>query len=288
VTSDETAPCPFCAELIHPAALKCRHCRTFLREPGPPRPSPEELGKLGEALKRLASDTREPDLAGQPRKFGPAAPVMLVLTAASVAPAFIWKHDAPMAVGVFGGLVFGVTFLVLFGIDLVLPSVRGRATPEQGARCFLQSMRYGRWRRAFACLSPLARERVVERRARPELGASANSFCFTEVEQLRMCWGELVRPGGATSRIVRGVSLDVQDPGEGVARANVVLRIETYPMWILLLLLAGVIPLAIAYLIVRREHVLAFPLLLVRHRRQWWVATGDPDSALDGSFVISR
>jgi hypothetical protein len=285
----DTIPCPFCAEPISPKAVKCKHCRSFL-EGGEQALDPAEFEPLKRGLMEQLAAAGEPaDTRGQPGKFRTSTWVLTLLLAGSITLTALAPRgsDAPLVFGVLGIIVFGLVWLFLFLNDLAFPSVKGRSTPLEGVQCFLKAVRYGRWKSAFACLSPMARRKsqVVIPQI-PELDCQGGVSNFMSAGGVKQYWQSIARPtpGFGTFRRVSKLRIYGDDQGdERIRRYRVSLTIEYYPQWIILTVLIALLLTLILYLVLRKYHTLEFDVVVYRHKSQWWVLTGEYDLPLDGA-----
>jgi hypothetical protein len=280
-------PSPFCAELILPQAVNSKHCKSFLTDEAAAASGvdPEEADRVRTQAAQPASAASEPaETAGEPPKVtrtmvvGPllAGAIGLGFWGLSAGPT--WKEGW----GIFG-IVLGIVLLIVWmAADITVPACLGRADSRKGALCFLRSVQYGRWRTAFACLSPIAKESAVEIPYIPEIQSPGGTTNFSTAGGLKRYWAGITRPGGfGLNRRVASLRLDpVAVEGEA-HRFEAAMSIEYYPGWILVTFLISPLILLIQYLVLRKTHSLTFDMAVGKHKSQWWVVTGQIGSPFD-------
>jgi hypothetical protein len=277
---EERIPCPLCAKMIKAAAKKCPHCKAFLEGF-----MPEDKEAFDERVRKLISEADDPpETCGQPGKMRPVTLVFAILTAACFVPLF-FEEQGFIIFGIIMGVALGLASITMVITDLVVPSPKGRGTAQEAAACFLKSIRFGHWAKGHSCLSPIALEK--HKALSPDI-AEINAVGFYNDlgsrRGFKRYWAAFTRALGTTVRRITGVRWTIEPMGDRLARVRTHMSIEHYNSLILLTILAGVLIVVIVYLCVRKTHLYTFDLLLVKHKSQWWVLTGEPNSMIDRGY----
>jgi hypothetical protein len=270
--------------MIHHDAVKCKHCRTFLK--GEPGMDPQEAERIQKEVARLTAAANEPArLEGQPRKIRIGTWIVTVLLAGSVG-LIVWgassREDAGVGFGVLLTIVFALWWLIAFINDLATPSIRGRRRPRSGAMAFLKRLQFNRLKEAWHCLAPPGREAAsVSIPVVPELDSRGGTTSFRDASGFARYWKALIAPLGGKAKRVTSLRVDPVFEEENLARFKVTVSIEHYPQWIWVTILAGVLVAVIIYMLIRKTHPMQMDVTLVKYRSQWWVLTGQVDSPFD-------
>ena len=239
-----------------------------------------------DAVHQLVASAAEPRGPGrQPGRFRIRTYALGVLTVAGVSLMVAGGVDTYL-LGVLLALPCGIGFLVAFINDLLIPAPNKRQTARQAALCFVKSLRMGSWRRAYACVQPSTFPQaemlpMIERlRIVPSQTSRRTLWGFTNY------WKAVLRPRDGMVRLPRKVKLSKLETRSGeCVRMTATFRVEIYAATTYLWLLLGLIPLIIAYLIVRKKVTVHVDLLLYRHRSQWWVLASPP-RGIEGQAVV--
>jgi hypothetical protein len=239
---------------------------------------PAHLQELYGRMEALAAAADAPaDTTGQPRKVRAGTWTMGALC--TVLVAMIPVSDLAAVLGVlFGGACF-VSWLFMFSADMRIPGARGRDRSEDVIKCYFRAVQAGRWKVAFACLSPMARERKVEAPFIPALRTSPIVLAHTSPGMLEEYWRSIAHAGahaskGLTRRITRIDMAPLHTQGT-IHCYRVGLSIEYYPAWIGPSILLGVLPLLVLWLALRKSYPLTFTVVAYKHRSQWWLLSGE-------------
>lgn len=284
------SPCPLCGELILLQAIKCKFCKTLLQDG--PVVDAREIERIRKELGSLTVEADAPaDTRSQPGKISVGTLILSLLSIASVLTAVFggMRNNEPLLVtGVVFSIVFGLFWLFVLGVDLSVPSSRGRQTGRKAVKCYLQAVRYRRWRTAWACLSPIARSRPeVAIPHFPGLNEPGRYSSFSTSGGLAAYWRYLIHTTsmGTARRILR-YTLEPRDSTDpNIQRFHVSMKVEYYPSWIWLLILVALLLAVLVYLIVRRTIHLDFDMVVYKHRSQWWILTGEAGSPIDRELV---
>ncbi|GAB4537246.1 MAG: hypothetical protein Tsb0020_51880 [Haliangiales bacterium] len=215
------------------------------------------------------------DRTGQPGRFRAQTIVAAGLTGLCVL-AVVVASDLVVLAFLCGAPAF-LMMLGWGGRDLITPSVRGRQTPDQAARCYLEWLRHGAWSRAFACIKP---ETLPSEEALPnieQLRVAPATVSRQTLSGFKRYWRALLRPGNGVMRIPRRIELrKIQSWERDLIHTTAILTVEVYSPLAYLGLLFGILPVMITYLIARKRVRVELDLTLYQHRRQWWVVPGVP------------
>jgi hypothetical protein len=278
-------PCPKCSTFIHPLAQLCPHCQAQVASETGLQPG--ELEGVQAALATLTSQANEPaDTAAQPAKFGLATQIWGAIFVGLVTLALLSSRDAAVAWAIFATLI-GVIALILFFADLAAPSVRKRRTGPEAIRCYFTAVRRGRWKSAFACLSPIARGRTATVPAIPELQSHYNIVPFEQPPNLKTYWAPLARSSGGMIRRISNIKIGpALSLTPDVDVHSVTLKFEFYSQWVVLTVLLNVILFLIVYAVTRRTREITFPVAVVKNHSQWWLVTGEAFSPIDRALRL--
>jgi hypothetical protein len=279
------APCPKCGALVPMAAEFCIECRVSLRDT--PIVPAEELAVIDRELAAFAIEAGAAPEADESPRFRVGTYVSVGLTIGLIALGAISKHEAAIIVGVGFGMVCAIIALFFVIGDLVFLSVRARGTGYDGARCFVRALKLGRWRNAFACLSPVAK-RTAMRTALPELHCTDLHVVLDSPDELRRYWSPIVRSSGGRSRRITSWRLVPISRQPAVERYMLQMRVQTYPSWIIALIvlgLIGLIAIVVLQMTMTRSHSFAYPVMVVKHRSRWWMVSGGVYPTVDRALV---
>ncbi len=291
-------PCPFCAEPIQPLAIKCKHCKTFLK--GEAGLDPQAIDAAEREIEKLAAGADEPaDRTGQPGKFRVMTWIVTALLAASVAW-MAWSlktspdGDPIVVIPIIMVIAFGLAWMILFFTDLASASPKDRATAAAAVRAYFDAVKLRRWKAAFTCLSPIARSHSeVEIPEISEIASAGGEADFRTPAGLKTYWKSLTHYSGGFGAYRRIVGLGIGEPSPiapNVERLNVSFSIESYPQWIILTIFGGVIGIVILivlYFALRKRWEADFDVVAIKHRSQWWLLTGELDSPLDRHVFLA-
>ena len=262
------------------------------------------LQEAAESLREfLAGRTTTAHPRGSLRRFSLMTGLLFSTAAVSVAGVFLWRRNADV-VNVLSHLVIAsaVFFVWFFIRDCLAGSARTRETPEQAVRSFFRSVKWGFWKHAYACVSPL--DRRLPARETPDLSpltVRPRRYSFESLAGLRDYWKAVA---GTPARVERDESVkwigwkveNVESVSDRLGRVRVTLRITGIPRWLraaqlLVIILAAIITPALvgagivaailfAYLF-RKSKYLSVTKLLYRHEARWYFMNGELEGLID-------
>ncbi len=280
-----TVPCPSCREFIHPAAELCPLCGADVRDGGVPD---AVVAEMRARVAELTAQAGAPaDVTAAPSTLRTVTVVFWILTVATFVPAFLIKEGW---IFLFLGLfIFFLPALFLGIADLAFPSPKKRKTPEAAARCYYKGIQQRRWKVCWAALSPAGRGRHVTVPSIPDMKTVADDVDLTEPKAIKQYWKRIVlsspTPFGMGRRILRVNVVPQGQIAPHLARVRIDLVVEYYPQWVFLFVLVGALVAVLLYAVLRRQRNLTFDVLLVEHKSQWWVLTGEAWPPIDQAVM---
>lgn len=262
--------CPFCAEPIKTAAIKCPWCQS-------------DLGGSAPAASPLADRLREwqkgPEETPPPRRrLGFGFWISAVLVAAVVAlPAFATKRTEDI-----GGVVclmlafFGWIPLIFLCLDLTRIYPETCATPERALKGFAQAVRRKNWKLAREFVAAPDLETTEPRWTPEQVKATPPraSFSFAGDGFVRY-WKYLVSRPDTRPRWARASAVSCRTLGPALAEGELKIDVGSYS--ILAFLFLGLI----GYLVTLTHAHFRFRKLLVQKGRRWYLANGECDDRGD-------
>lgn len=234
--------------------------------------SPEQILANARALEPYTRDAEAPaDLAEQPSKFRTSTKIWLAFAAVSI---LLWFDMPP--VGLLASLIAIPGALVTGGNDLLQESARNRRTSRGALRCFLRSVKLGRWREAHAALGEPARAATETVPQIEALGSSGDTVEMSSPKGVKRYWKTLVRSTGGMTRTMLGFSAEPLWTKGDVHRYRVTVRMRAYSTaYALLMLFFGVIPgLVVVYLFFTKTFRSSYEVYVYKHKSQWWLMSG--------------
>jgi len=219
----------------------------------------EQFARIEDELRPLTDAADEPpNRRGQPTSFRRKT-LVLLLVMCGLLPLAPLHPAAPVLVGVAVFILFTM-FLIQLVQDSIAPSPRGRTSAAAAVRCYYTAVRNHHWRAAFACLSPMARERPVRVPAIAHLKTEPAEHVRSTPKALRAYWRTIACRSLRMFR--RLAKLEVVATGDegNVRRVRVSLHVQ-YGMF-------GV-----------DRYRQDFEAIAYRHRSQWWIYSGEFRSA---------
>jgi hypothetical protein len=275
--------CPLCAAVCPGRATICYRCK----KPFPARMEARALepGEVEAAVAQIRAEAHEagaaPDLKAQPGKLGAATYVCAVLVLAAAAFAFVSVEGAIVL-----GVILAIPLLVALIADLVAPGARGRADATRAIRCYVAALRRGRWKTAHACLSPQARRREVRVPLIESLKTKQAEVVMATPKDVKSYWRTIVRPSGGTIRRIAKVQLTPLVTDGDVHRHRVTLDIQSYPAWVNLFILAGILPALVLIALSTKTTTHHMELATYRWRSQWVLVSGEFASPVDQALPL--
>jgi hypothetical protein len=242
-----------------------------------------ENQKLAAVATELTADADRPaELEGQPGRFRMATKVWFVLTLLSIG-AIVVGSEGILVLGVIMVIV-GSICLLTFGInDLLVPLSRDRSTSDKAIRAYFRGMQRGRWDTTFATLAPVAREHTVMVPEIRELKTVRKARTRSTKKDLKAYWRSFIHPHGGLNRRLEKVRITPIDTEGLMHRHRIEMRVTYYPSWVVIGILAGLLPMLIIILIVRKTHTATFDVSTFKHKSQWWVLDGELKAPLQGA-----
>ena len=232
-----------------------------------------------------AEATAPPDLTDQPGRFRTASHVVGLITVACILATAFGRDESLRILSGFLAAMFALFALLFYGSDLVSPAVRNRRTGLAAVKCYFGAVRWRRWQSALCCLSTIARRRPAAMPSLPELDCSSFETTFISAKEVKRYWMPLAHSKGGRTRRITALRYRPILVEPTVERYWVDIDIEHYPSLIMLLILVGVLPYLIAYLIVRRTQSLSFPITVLKYRSQWWLLSGEVYPRVDRALA---
>ncbi len=232
----------------------------------------QELMAAAEALTAEAEAPAELD--DQPGTFRMAVKVSLVICVLGVA-AGIAGEEGVAIMGVITAIGAGLVVLIGGISDLLTPRARDRRTSLKGVQTYFKSIQKGRFDIAVAALAPIARRRTVLVPDISELKSVRKAHTRNSKKELREYWKTLVRPHGSMNRRLAHLKLTPLDTEGNMHRYRVEMRVDYYPTWILIGILAGLLPVIILIAILTKKYRTTFDVTVFKHKSQWWVLDGE-------------
>ena len=178
-------------------AIKSGTRPAFLDERSPfSREDAEALDR--KVLPLIEQADQPPDTTDQPGKFRRRPMILFLLTAASIM-LLVTVYRGLAELGVVLGFVFGSIWLLAIGNDLYVPSPRDRSTLGPTIICFFRGLRYGHWRKAWSCLTPLG---LATEAASPRVNGmkvSPTLWSFETLSGFKKYWMAFTRPTNSES-----------------------------------------------------------------------------------------
>ena len=287
-----TKRCPSCYTLCALSADTCHQCNAEFRGPGWQGPTaqrelrPGEVDDANHAIQTLIAAAEQPaDTTGQPSSFRPVTVVMTAIVVLSLA--MVPLGEGARALGVVLGVLFGTIWLVVFFGDLFFPGPRGRRDPRKAMKCYFKGVQQGRWKVVHACLAPFARNKNIATPTVAALDAISTPAQMSSVAGVKAYWKSLIRNSHGKTRRLYQYRFHPLGGDERIHYYQVELNIDSYPSVIVLGILVGVLPLLILYMLTRKPVKRTFHVVVIKHRSQWWLVSGEYDSPLDAQLVAA-
>ncbi len=290
--------CPYCAETILKAARKCRFCKQDLPE-GADSESIRERFKMKE---RKISEQR---VAGGPPPIprsisgrfrtvtkvlaGITGLFLLLALAGGILP-FNRSDDreAMLGLGITFTFLFGIILLVVFVIDLSVPSADKRTSPGLGLKTFLGALRMGRYGLAYACLLDGDKDSLERARQPIELvKVWGGNFVFSDLAGFKQYWKGLCHAGGGQNRRLVVTNVREEKVGSNYALVSAKVRIESYPSAVLWTIILSVLLALILVLAMTKRQEITVTKLMRQVGGQWYVVNGELSSVEDNAWEVA-
>lgn len=265
--SDDYVECPYCLEDIRPEAIKCRHCKSILKQAG------EDLYE--DAVPDIESirETEPPDAIQVPT-LGLPLKIWSALFLVSMVLTFLTS-------GGWLGLLIPLDIIFFIGViaflvrDIRLSRFRKCETAEKAVRHFYERIKVGHFDYAYDILSRASRnDEVREYPAITELNFPIEKYSFGTLKGFTKHWKSCIRPRAGMVRIVRRLYYGRTVVTGNVASTEVGIELEVYPTYIWLGILGGLLVAAILYAVTRKSYVLKTNVVSYDHGGRWWIHDG--------------
>lgn len=244
---------------------------------------PGEVDHANHAIQSLIAGAEQPaDTTGQPTRFRTTTVVFTVLVLMCLAVIPLGEDGRMM--GILLGILFGFFWLVFFLNDLLFPGPRRRRNSKSALKCYFKGVQQARWKAAFACLAPFARNKNIVTPAVAALDAISIPAQMSSHAGVKAYWKSLIRNSHGKTRRLQSYRLTYIGGDHRVHCYRVEMKIDSYPTLIVLGVLVGVLPLLLLYLLTRKPVKRTFDVVVVKHRSQWWLVSGEFESPLDAQL----